>query len=165
MQPRLEGVEGVFHGRESIALGSRLKDWIASFGHERRELNRGRRVADVELRKSESVPMRLAWRSAELTAGGERLELAHQIRALVRAASPRYLPGAAPLHRGAVRVEVHSLLALADRLSDLGRPVAPRGILLLKDLLVDVDGPLYLDSVSPLGPALATIAAALEDQR
>ena len=163
MQPRLEVVEGVFHGRESIGLGSRLKDWIASFGHERRELNRGRRSADAELRNMDYVPMRLAWRSAELTAGGERLELAHQIRALVRAASPRYLPGAVPLDRGAVRVEAHSLLALADRLSDLGRPVAPRGILLLKDLLVDADGPLYLN-ISPLGPALATIASALEDQ-
>ena len=100
MQPRLEVVEGVFHGRESIGLGSRLKDWIASFGHERRELNRGRRTADVELRSVDSVPMRLAWRSAELTAGGERLELAHEIRALVRAASPRYLPGAVPLRPG-----------------------------------------------------------------
>jgi hypothetical protein len=163
VQPRLEVVEGVFHGKESIGLGSRLKDWIASFGHERRELNRGRRRADAELRNMDSVPMRLAWRSAELTAGGERLELAHQIRVLVRAASPRYLPGAVPLDRGAVRVEAHSLLALADRLSDLGRPVAPRGILLLKDLLVDADGPLYLN-ISPLGSALATIAAALEDQ-
>ncbi|MGZ4300726.1 MAG: hypothetical protein ACXVE1_08060 [Gaiellaceae bacterium] len=157
-------MEGVFHGEESIGLGSRLKDWIASLGHEQRELNRGRRTADAELRKVDSVPLRLAWRSAELTAGGERLELAHQIRVLVRGASPRYLPGAVPLARGAVRIEEHSLLALADRLSDLGRPVAPRGILLLKDLLVDSDSPLYLDSLNPLGPALATIAAALEDQ-
>jgi len=156
-------VERVFHAEGSLGLGGRLKDWVASFGRERRELNRGRRTADAELREAESVPARLAWRSAELTAGAQRLELAHELRALVRSASPQYLPNAAPVDRGAVRTEADALLGLADRVSDLSRPIAPRGVLLLKELLVDAGGPLYLGSLDCLEAALVTVAAALEE--
>jgi hypothetical protein len=73
------------------------------------------------------------------------------------------LPNAAPVDRGAVRTEADALLGLADRVSDLSRPIAPRGVLLLKELLVDADGPLYLGSLDCLEAALVTVAAALEE--
>ncbi len=56
---------------------------------------------------------------------------------------PRYLPGAQTFDRLAVRAETERFVALADRLADLERPVAPRGVLLLEQLLDDAWGPLH----------------------
>ena len=67
----------------------------------------------------------------------------HVARRLVRDANPRYLPGAAPFNRVAVRAAADDVLAMADRLADLERPIAARGVLLLERLLVDGAGPLY----------------------
>ncbi len=53
------------------------------------------------------------------------------------------LPGAVPLNRRGVRPYTAALVALADRVGDLSRPVAPRGMLLVEDLLVGGDSPLY----------------------
>ena len=36
-----------------------------------------------------------------------------------------------------------ALVALADRVGDLSRPVAPRGMLLVEDFLIGGDSPLY----------------------
>jgi hypothetical protein len=157
-------VERVFQVGWPVGVGSRLKGWLASWGHERRQLNRARRAADAELRETESVPARLAWRSAELTAGAHRLELAHEVRALLRTASPHYLPSAAPLDRSAVRAETGALLAVADRLSDLSHPIAPRGVLLLHELLADGHSPLYLDSERQLHFAVQLVSAALVER-
>lgn len=48
-----------------------------------------------------------------------------------------------PLNRAGVRPYAATLAALADHVGDLSRPVAPRGILLLDDLLTHGDSPLY----------------------
>ena len=142
-------------------LRSRLGEWLFS---ERRELRRARRAADAELLRLSPTPPRLAWRSAELTAGVRRLELGRQLRRIVGAADARYLPGALPIDRPRVRAESEALLSLAGRLTELSRPVSSRGMLLLERLLDDSDGPLYEGpSKTPLGDALADIAESLEE--
>jgi hypothetical protein len=135
-----------------------LKRW-----HERRTLRVTRWAADTELARRETLPLRLAWRVEELVATKSRLDLAHSLRTLVRDAGPRYLPSASPVNRVAVRAEAETILALAGRLADLDRPVAPRGIVLLKRLLTEPSGPLYdRELVDDLPLYLDTARAALE---
>jgi hypothetical protein len=106
-----------------------------------RELERARKTADAELAQASTPPPRLAWRTAELTDGARRLRLADQLRRLVDAAGhPR---------------EKEPMLAVAARLGDLTRPVAPRGVLMLERLLRDNDRP-------RLAGELAAITRALE---
>jgi hypothetical protein len=122
-----------------------------------------RRAADAELVLRENPPLRLAWRVEELVAPKNRLELAHSLRSFVRDASPRYLPGASPVNRLAVRAESTALLALADRLADLGRGVSARGVVFVERLLVDGAGPLYdRERVDELPVYLDMALAALE---
>src|SRR5581483_12429264 len=83
---------------------------------------------------------RLAWRSAELVAAGNRVSLARSVTDGVHAADERLLLGASPLHRATVRDCRSELLALASRLCDVASPVAPRGVLLVERLLVYGDG-------------------------
>lgn len=102
-----------------------------------------RRNADAELARAETAPLRLAWRVEELVTTKSRLDLAHSLRSLVRDASGRYLPAASPINRNAVRAHSATFAALADRLANLDRPVAARGVVILRRLLVDPSGPLY----------------------
>jgi hypothetical protein len=61
-----------------------------------------------------------------------------------------------------VRPYAATLAALADRVGDLSRPVAPRGILLLEDLLTQGDSPLYArENVEQLPERLREIETAL----
>lgn len=115
---------------------------VQSF-RERRQLRAARRVADRELLRSPVPSLRFSWRAAELVIPKRRLDLAHLLRRLVHDADARLLPGAQTFDRLAVRAEAESFLALADRLADLERPVAPRGILLLEQLLDDTRSPLH----------------------
>jgi hypothetical protein len=110
---------------------------------ERRALRIARWAADAELSRRDTPPLRLAWRVEELVAPENRLDLAHSLRSLVHEAGPRYLASASPVNRLAVRAELDALLALASRLSDLKRPVAPRGVVLVERLLVEPSGPFY----------------------
>ncbi len=76
------------------------------------------------------------------------------------------LPGAVPLNRRGVRPYTASLAALAERVGDLSRPVAPRGMLLLEDLLTNGDSPLYArENVDMLPERLREIEHALGDGR
>jgi hypothetical protein len=109
----------------------------------RRAQRAARRTADAELLRRETAPLRLAWRVEELTTPKNRLTLANTLRSLIRDASPRYLPSASPVNRLAIRTELDTLLAMVNRLSQLDRPVAARGVLLVDRLLVDGAGPLY----------------------
>ena len=139
--------------------GLHVRFWL----RRRRALRSARRVADAELLTSEYTSPATAWRAAELTTRKNRLELAHSVRRVLRAADARLLPGATPLNRVAVREQTAALLAVAHRLSDLDRPVAARGILLLDLLITDGDGPLYVSYRGvELGNALAGAAEALE---
>jgi hypothetical protein len=129
---------GANPGHAPRALWRGLERWKA-----RRTLRAARWAADSELALRASPPLRLAWRVEELVATKHRLDLAHSLRSLVRDAAPRYLPSPSPVNRLAVRAESETLLALADRIADLERPVAARGVVMLERLLIDPSGPLY----------------------
>jgi hypothetical protein len=139
-----------------------LTQVVQSF-RQRRQLRAARRVADRELLRSPVPSLRLSWRAAELVIPKRRLDLAHSLRRLVHDSDARYLPGAQTFDRLAVRAEAESFLALADRLADLERPVAPRGVLLLEQLLDDPWSPLHdRDRADELRESLDDAAEVLE---
>jgi hypothetical protein len=147
-------------------LHARRLPGICSSWRRRQALRRARQAADAELLASAFASPRTAWRAAALIAAKNRLDLARSIHKLIRSADARYLPGPTPLNRIGVRQEADRLLALADRLSDLGRPVTPRGVLLLDGLLTDGYGPLYVSyRAVELRDALDRAAEALEVRR
>jgi hypothetical protein len=109
----------------------------------RRTLRAARWAADKELAHRPTAPLRLSWRVEELLSTKNRLDLAHALRSLVREANVRYLPGPSPVNRLAVRAEAQAILAIADRIADLGQPVSARGVVLADHLLTDGSGPLF----------------------
>ena len=102
-----------------------------------------RRAADRELLETQLPPPRLAWRTNELCSGEHRRALAETLVDVVRSSESRFLPGASPLNRGAVRDGTDLLLRIASILADRTRRVSPRGVLLVERLLTDGGGPLY----------------------
>jgi hypothetical protein len=105
-----------------------------------------RREADRELRlgrKPYFQPALVSWRSAELTAERHRRALARAVARTERDLSPATLPGASPLNRIAARPHVDLFRRLAERLAALDRPVEPRAVLLVEDLLASPGSPLY----------------------
>lgn len=107
-----------------------LRGWEA-----RRALRSERRRADDELIGSRRPSPRLAWRVTELVSDEHRIDLGRRVTEIVHASDERFLPGASPIDRGAVRECRAQLLELASRLFDTARPVSPRGILLVQRLL------------------------------
>jgi len=130
----------------------------------RRAERKARWDADTEIASLDSrIPLRLAWRVDELVTTKNRLDLAHSVRSLVADAGTRYLPSASPVNRPAVRAQSERLLAVAERLSDLERPVSPRGVVLADRLLTDGSGPLYdRERAGELGRYLDSNLVALE---
>jgi len=125
-------------------------------------LRAARRRADEQLLESLLPSPRLAWRIAELTSPEHREALARALTDVVHAADERFLPGAKPLNRGAVRTVRAQLLELAVRLFDGERAAPPRAVLLVERLLVDGGGPLYGDdSVETLRREIERIDEAL----
>lgn len=103
-------------------------------------------------------------RIAELTSQRERTLLAKSLRGAVRDAGH---PGfsASPLSRRAVVASADELTELADRLSDLSRSVAPRGVVLVLRLLTDGNSPLYArERAAELPAEVARIRLALEER-
>jgi hypothetical protein len=119
-----------------------LRGWEA-----RRALRAERRRADEELLRSRRPSPRLAWRVAELVSDDERIDLGRQLTEVVHSADERFLPGASPIDRGAVRENRAQLLELASRLFDTTRPVTSRGVLLVRRLLED--GAVYGNGRAP----------------
>jgi hypothetical protein len=115
-----------------------IRGWSA-----RRTLRNERRRADAELLGTRLPSPRLAWRTEELVADANRIDVARSLADAVHAADERLLPSAAPIDRNAVRANRAELLDLASRLFAVERPVQPRGVLLVERLLVDGAGPLY----------------------
>jgi hypothetical protein len=120
---------------------------------------RERVAADAWIQRSSTVPSQLSWRAAELTSPHERNLLARSLRGVVDGPVPSRVPGAAPLNRVLVRPHAELLLRTADRLDDLERPVAARGILEVQWLLADPDSPLYGDDSEPEDIRKAVVAA------
>jgi hypothetical protein len=80
----------------------------------------------------------LTWRSAELTAPRQRRMLARSLTSLIEEVDrPTPLP-ALPVNRKALRRHAALAAAVASRLARLERPVGPRGIVLVSDLLTNV---------------------------
>jgi hypothetical protein len=125
-----------------VRLSIPLRGWEA-----RRALRAERRAADAELLSSRRPSPRLAWRIAELVSDDERAHVAGQLIDILHASDERFLPGASPLDRVAVRECRPQLLDLASRIYDTSRPVAPRGMLLVR-LLLD-GGPMYGNGRAP----------------
>jgi hypothetical protein len=106
-------------------------------------LRAARRRADAELLTARLPSPRLAWRTEELVAEENRVELGRSLTDVVHSSDERLLPSASPLNRGSIRALRAQLLELAALLYDLSRPVAPRGVLLVERLLYDGSGALY----------------------
>lgn len=142
----------------ALKLLAPLRTW-----EKRRSLRAARDRADAELLGTRLAPPRLAWRTAELLAEENRVDLSRSLTDVVRAADERLLPSASPLDRTTVRAVRAPLLDLAARLADPSRHATPRGILLVERLLVDGSGPLYgRTSAVRLRDELQRIAAALD---
>ena len=112
----------------------------------RRWIVRHRRcnVADAWLH-SGGRASQFQWRADELTSRGERSMLARSVRSIVRElGSPPGFRSTVPLNRKALRPHADELRALAERLDDLERPVAPAGILEVHHLLTSPGSPLHL---------------------
>jgi hypothetical protein len=100
----------------------------------------------------------------------ERLKLGRSVRGIVDALSPRRLPGASPLNRVALRPYCDELIALADRLADLERPVSATGMLAVRHLLTGSDSVLYArpgadELPRDIGRELIAVLDALEIRR
>jgi hypothetical protein len=89
---------------------------------------------------------RYGWRIDELTGARERRLLAGSVRAVVEQLSERRSLGAVPLNRIGLRPCRSNLVALADRLEALERPVSPSGILAVQRLLTEPGSVLYAPS-------------------
>ncbi len=126
-----------------------------------------RRVADRLLRggaRVHSESALLVWRAAELTSARERRACARSLRGIFKELDGNTLPGAVPLNRRAVRPYAPVLVAMAERIGDLSRPVTPRAMVLVRDLLGDGDSPLYSrQNVDRLPETLQRIRSALRE--
>lgn len=89
---------------------------------------------------------RFGWRVDELTGARERRLLGRSLRAVVAQLSERRLPGAVPLNRIGLRPCRALLVAIADRLEALDRPVSPSGIITVQRLLTEPGSVLYAQS-------------------
>jgi hypothetical protein len=110
---------------------------------------------------------RYDWRIDELTSVRERRQLGRSVRGIVPALAAGRLPGASPLNRATLRPYRAELIALADRLDDLERPVSATGILAVWRLLTEPGSVLYTQPYfderrRDIGVELATTLDSLE---
>jgi len=131
----------------------------------RHELAALRRTADRLILQAPRHPDATAlvrWRTRELTAPGERARVRRDVERTLRALEPARLPGASPLRRPAARRNRELLELVAERLGG-DRPVAARGVLLVRGILRDAASPLYSEGADALLPrALTRALGALE---
>jgi hypothetical protein len=129
-----------------------------------------RRTADGLLRTGVTAHAQsalLTWRAAELVSDGNRMLLARSLRGIVRDVERPSLPSAAPLDRSAIGPHLALVGMLAGRLAALEHPVAPRGMVLVEELLTDGGAsPLYLGGrPEGLPAAIERCLAALDGDR
>lgn len=110
---------------------------------------------------------RYGWRVDELTSVRERRLLGCSVRRIVPELALGRMPGSSPLNRPALRPYRAELIALADRLDDLGRPVSAAGILAVSRLLTEPGSVLYMQPYfderrRDIGAVLGTIVDRLE---
>ena len=132
----------------------------------RRELVAARRIADAELVAAALPSPRFAWRTNELCSAEHRRALAASLIDVARASESRYLPGPSPLNRIAARDQLALLLQIGAVLADTNRRVAPRGVILVEQLLTESKSPLFRHpATDELQPALVAALEALEEHR
>jgi hypothetical protein len=130
--------------------------------HERRRRRKERKEADEEILRSDWISPLLAWRVNEIVTREHRLDIARSLRKTVQGSDGKYLPGASPVDRSAVRGQSDELLEIAARLES-NRPVGPRGVLLVERLLKSAASPLYAGTPTAILPLyLDEIFQALE---
>jgi hypothetical protein len=102
------------------------------------------------------------WRAHELSDHEGRQALRRELARTIHRLDPAHLPSASPLRRGPLRAHLDLLRGIERRLAD-ERPVAPRGILLVRWLLRDAGSPLYRESSDEeLARTLSRVRGALE---
>lgn len=125
-----------------------------------------RREADrlLVVLETDQVPDNLRWRAVELTRPRERKALARALRNLLRSLElpPAVLP--TPVNRPALRRNRRAVEALARRLAEVDRPVRPRGVLLVRQLLGgSPHSPLYdVEAAGELHATLAHVRSEIE---
>jgi len=142
----------------------------AHIGSVRFDLWRCRRTADEVLladRRGRASSPLLAWRAGELTSERSREHLAGWVRGVIREAESARRRIWTPLNRAAAMRNLFLLRRLELRLADLSRPVLPRGMLVVRELLADgMTSPLYCrDRAEELPDALAGALADLDVPR
>lgn len=101
------------------------------------------------------------WRMDELVAPASRRGIARELEQTLKSLDRSRLPSALPLRRLAGRRQEELLRQLEARMLD-GRPVTPRGVLLLQRLLREPGSPLYDDATEgQLSRAITTVLAEL----
>jgi hypothetical protein len=115
--------------------------------NERRGLARCRRAADALLAVvPRGVPEPLAWRARELTDPRRRRGLARSLLRLLAAVDGSPRSWGVPFDRQAVRRNAALVATIATRLAAVHRPVHPRAVILVEELLTDAErSPLYAD--------------------
>ena len=143
----------------------------AAAAREHREAARRRAAADDLLAciPSDKVPGRLRWRAEELTSVEERRRLARALRSLVKACESPLAARRAPvpLDWRTIRGQRRAVEELARLLADTAQPVTPRGILLVRRLMLDsLESPLFgHDRADELAATLARARAALSRRK
>jgi hypothetical protein len=133
-----------------------------------RRRNLRRREADTLLRTGVRVHPQsalLIWRAAQLTAPSNRRVLARSLQRVVRDLERRRpAVSPVPLNRAAVAPHAGLVHLLAARLADLPTQVAPRGMVLVEDLITDgLASPLYIGGrESEVRPVLEACLDALD---
>jgi len=159
VDPRLPWLAGAFAASCFAVAG------VVRAVRARIELGHVRRAADRlivhELRSRDASEL-VRWRCEELTSRAALDALRRQVEHVLGDLDPAKLPSASPLRRAAARANEPLLRAVSDRLAE-SRPVAARGVLLLRSLLRDGGSPLYAEDAELLLPrALTRVLGALE---
>jgi hypothetical protein len=133
--------------------------------NERLGLAHCRRAADELLAALPyQVPGPLAWRAEELTNPRRRRGLARSLQRLLVAVDGSPRSWGVPVDRDAVRRNAALVAAIASRLAAIHRPVHPRAVILVEELLTDPDrSPLYARHADrELRAALVRVRSSIE---
>ena len=132
----------------------------------RRAAARQRQFADAVLAHlpGQAVPEGLRWRAAELGSADHRRFVARQLHQLARTGERRTLLTSVPVYLETLRPNVQELDEVAEVVAQVDRPLGPRALVLLEEMLGNGDtSPLYRPaSAEELGEALQRIHAELE---
>lgn len=140
--------------------------WLRGPARIRRRQRRERADHWIERGYDDRADSPVAWRVQELTSARERRRLSRSMRGVLKSLSGTWMPGASPVNRAALRPYATLLAAIADRLAEIEYPVSAVGVLGVRRMLADPDGPLYARTGEPgtsdIGGALRAALRGLE---